>query len=891
MIKNKKFNIDQNYLKIRELIVSHTHGYDIWDDLINENIKNDILTPIEINTFIKKSNLKCSTNLKNCKCLYCYFQFFKEQKKGSKCTKPIKKETLNKCFCYYCNYNRLVSYIGTYEIIKNPYYVYNIPLELAKKIADFLKMDDTNVNMFLSNLNRLCYEKSSEFIFHEKYKQKNYERDIGINFVSNKTYDYETYNLVHVNNVLMIKKNYYIEQFVSNFINNSLIVHYDKDEEYIINMVKRQCLHFKYEINDDLINCSINSLLSPISIISGEAGCGKSTCIQILQKILELNHLKSAGLAFTGKAVDKLKSKLYYSEDILEIKPDINLMTIHSYLLSDLDFDVLIIDEASMISTKLIYKLFKKLSLTGKKYQIILFGDNNQLPPIEWGKFFKELEKCEHIVKTKLTLNFRTKSESRVIINNAKLFMESNNTNTSIDLSQPEYFELIYGNEKEFMNWIKDFYNTDGKYDLNKIKNNQIICPVSSYDGCELINAKYQKMYCNTVNISYTFAGKYYKWFLYDKVICIKNYKNIISNGTDGIIIGIKTSFITLYPQKGGYFVYKIEKDNYGRIIYKKKLDKINPKNVSCYIEILTLSIQTLFGIVDVPIMHTKNNRLLTIQFFNLAYAITTHKSQGSEYEHVCYFLSDSSVPSKSNTYTALTRSKKKCTVFEIKNKENKFLNSINTESPKSNDQLSNYIEKQNIQFKKITELKFKSILLSNKYVTRNFFQSSTTKMKIICNNDHIFYLSPYDLCILNKKCKFCSKNVSKAELEFVNYCNKNKLDYVSEYPSPWSPGHRYDFLVKEKNKQYIVELDGKQHFEYTPFFHKTHEIYEYWQNIDILKTKECIDNDILIVRIDYKSNIHNTMDNIRNMINSDDGSSIYVSNVNIYDFIIQNIF
>ncbi|EQD27309.1 ATP-dependent RecD/TraA family DNA helicase, partial [mine drainage metagenome] len=121
-----------------------------------------------------------------------------------------------------------------------------------------------------------------------------------------------------------------------------------------------------------------------ICIITGGAGVGKTTVISEIVKNLNIRGLRYRLLSFTGKAVSRLK----------EVTGSNKCSTIHRFLnKSRAETDVIIIDEASMVTDALMHQLFDTCRIN----RIVLVGDPNQLEPIGWGKFFKELVKSETI--------------------------------------------------------------------------------------------------------------------------------------------------------------------------------------------------------------------------------------------------------------------------------------------------------------------------------------------------------------------------------------------------------------------------------------------------------------------------------------------------------------
>ncbi len=153
---------------------------------------------------------------------------------------------------------------------------------------------------------------------------------------------------------------------------------------------------------------AINSYINNFSIITGGPGTGKTTTVaNILAILFDLNPDLKVGLAApTGKAsarmAESLKNaKLNVSESIKQKFQEIQPSTLHRLLgyipdspyfrhhaNNTLNYDVIIVDESSMIDVALFSKL---LDAVGQETRVILLGDKNQLASVEAGSLFGDL--------------------------------------------------------------------------------------------------------------------------------------------------------------------------------------------------------------------------------------------------------------------------------------------------------------------------------------------------------------------------------------------------------------------------------------------------------------------------------------------------------------------
>lgn len=158
----------------------------------------------------------------------------------------------------------------------------------------------------------------------------------------------------------------------------------------------------------------------PFLIVTGGPGCGKTTVIRALTKVLHIAGLKYALTAPTGKA----------SQRMSEVSGE-DAKTIHRLLKyngftksftydednpikdeeSDTPLDALIVDESSMLDVQLAKSLFSALP---KNIRLILVGDKDQLPSVGPGKVFGDLVSIHKLPIVSLSKLFRRDESSRI---------------------------------------------------------------------------------------------------------------------------------------------------------------------------------------------------------------------------------------------------------------------------------------------------------------------------------------------------------------------------------------------------------------------------------------------------------------------------------------------
>lgn len=358
-----------------------------------------------------------------------------------------------------------------------------------------------------------------------------------------------------------------------------------------------------------------NSILKKFIIITGGPGTGKTTIMKGVTELYRtINKLgyselqeKIALLAPTGRAAKRMsESTLLKASTIhrfLKWQKETNKFQVNEYNKSRVEF--VIIDEASMIDTYLMANLLKGISANCK---IVLVGDDHQLPSVGPGQVLHDLIESNSLEKVELTELYRQGKDSNIL-------------SLAYDIRQGKVNEKIF-NIGEDLTFIKSTPDqvidnileiTDTYKDLS-YKDFQILCPMyKTIAGIDEINRHVQ----NRINKKSKNKKELpYGDVIYreeDKVLQLTNMPDEnVYNGDIGIIKEIKTS-----PKK------EIIIDFDGNIV------KYTPSNFAN---------------------------------FRLAYAISIHKAQGSEFDVVVIPIvkNFNKMLYRKLIYTGITRSKKK---------------------------------------------------------------------------------------------------------------------------------------------------------------------------------------------------------------------------------------
>jgi len=403
---------------------------------------------------------------------------------------------------------------------------------------------------------------------------------------------------------------------VKQFINKTVTV----DELEIQNVENR--LNIKFE---DLQRAAIfEAFSSGILVLTGGPGTGKTTTLNAIIKLFENRDLEIELAAPTGRAAKRM-TELTGRE----------AKTIHRLLevewgegeerrfarneKNPLSCEVIIIDEASMIDSLLFADLLKALKLSCR---IILVGDSDQLPSIGAGNILGDILASDKFPSIRLKNVFRQAAESKIVSNAHAII---NNEKADFSDKKSDCFFLHKFDKYSALNTIVELVTErlPNAYGINPVTDLQILCPSRLLDTGtvnlnNLLQEKLNPLKKGMVQLSY--KGFYLR--VGDKVMQIKNnydlqYRRDNGEFGNGVFNG-DVGFITDIDARAG--VLKVRYDDRVATYFSEDFSQLE-----------------------------------------LAYAITVHKSQGSEYDYVIIPLVE--VPAKLKyrnlLYTAVTRAKK----------------------------------------------------------------------------------------------------------------------------------------------------------------------------------------------------------------------------------------
>ena len=385
---------------------------------------------------------------------------------------------------------------------------------------------------------------------------------------------------------------------------------------------------------------------SGLVIITGGPGTGKTTTINAIIKLFEMQNMEILLAAPTGRAAKRMTETTGMEAQTIHRLLELNgnpeeggSMRFERNELNPLEADVIIIDEMSMVDIYLMYSLLKAVTVGTR---LILVGDVNQLPSVGPGKVLKDIISSEKFNVVRLSEIFRQAAESDIITNAHKI-----NAGQSIrlDNKSKDFFMLSMSSSIQIQRALVSLiaeklppYVDATKYDI------QVLTPSRKGElGVENLN-KILQLYINPPSTD----KRERQW---GEVIFRENDK----------VMQIKND-------------YQME----WKIVTKKGLtikEGSGVFNGDCGI---IREINEFAGTVTVEFDEGKLVEYTgaTLEELELAYAITIHKSQGSEYPAVIIPLLNAPRPllNRNLLYTAVTRARKCVTIVGSENSVNEMI-------------------------------------------------------------------------------------------------------------------------------------------------------------------------------------------------------------------------
>ncbi|MCP4678075.1 MAG: AAA family ATPase [Deltaproteobacteria bacterium] len=357
------------------------------------------------------------------------------------------------------------------------------------------------------------------------------------------------------------------------------------------------------------------SFAHAITVISGSAGTGKTYCVATIAAVFADFDLTVALAAPTGKAAKRLEQAVGSPAQTIHRMLGYNGREYQVGPSNPIDADVIIVDEISMTDVHLAYRLFRALDLS--RTAVILVGDHNQLPPVGPGNILRDLIQ-NNVVPT--VILDKVVRQAGVLEENCTAILHGNVAKTAENAKSTRKPWIVVDNFSDAVQAQRFLLEVFDKVVADKLKYDplrdvQVLTPTHKGPlGTRELNIQLQRLLQKKlweVDVPEVQPGRLPRFMKHDRIIQTKNdYELGVMNGAVGNVLDVAPN---------GSLVVDFD----GQIV----------------------NIETGSA--------SKRN-------LQLAYAISIHKSQGSEYPCVIAVIhkSHTFMHHRNLLYTAVTRSK-----------------------------------------------------------------------------------------------------------------------------------------------------------------------------------------------------------------------------------------
>jgi exodeoxyribonuclease V alpha subunit len=353
------------------------------------------------------------------------------------------------------------------------------------------------------------------------------------------------------------------------------------------------------------------ALGNPVSVLTGGPGTGKTTCIRALIRVLEESHKRYALASPTGRAAKRLSEATGRPAStlhrLLGFSPGEGFK--HNAE-NPLAIDFLVVDETSMLELTLFYNLLKALQ---PGMHLLLVGDVDQLPSVGPGDVLRDVIRSGVTPVTRLSTIFRQAAGSQIIENAHRI---NRGEMPEFSKDSQDFYLFPAESADQAAEWVEDVVcrRIPERFGLDPSQDVQVLAPMyRGPAGVTALNERLQAVLnpASPLKAEKKLFGQTFR--LGDKVMQVQNnYDKDVYNGDIGIVTGF------------------------------------DPTNHT-----LTVRFDEQQALYD----WSEADQLV------LAYAVSVHKAQGSEFPAVVIPLVTAHylMLQRNLLYTAVTRAKKLC--------------------------------------------------------------------------------------------------------------------------------------------------------------------------------------------------------------------------------------
>ncbi|QJB57630.1 ATP-dependent RecD-like DNA helicase [Pseudodesulfovibrio sp. zrk46] len=366
-----------------------------------------------------------------------------------------------------------------------------------------------------------------------------------------------------------------------------------------------------FTLSEEQRDAVFKACSNKVFIVTGGPGTGKTTITKAIMLTLRELGLKIKQAAPTGRAAKRMAEATGHNSQtihrLLQYQPDGGF---HYCEDQKLRADVLVVDEASMVDAQLFLALLRAIPHTCR---LILVGDVNQLPSVGPGNILSDLINSHRVPCAVLTYIFRQAQESFIVVNAHRINVGKFPRHHPQQAPEADFFWIPQEDTTKVQKLVLDSVcaRIPERYGLDPLRDIQVLTPMHKGEvGTQALNVALQGRLNPPSPDKPELKRKFATYREGDRVIQLKNnYDKEVFNGDLGWILEVDPDSQELF----------IEFDGQRVIMESSELDELN-----------------------------------------LAYAVSVHKSQGSEYPAVVmpivtqHFL----LLQRNLLYTGLTRAR-----------------------------------------------------------------------------------------------------------------------------------------------------------------------------------------------------------------------------------------
>ena len=507
-----------------------------------------------------------------------------------------------------------------WTIFDRPYILLHYDVELADLFSDIghrrWKTDETIIKCLIYSQLILAYEKGDIYV-EEKELIKEVKKELKKISILDKVKGtliqdmlispWEDIAIDEINGVRVVCINilHKAEIEIAKMVSDLSKKKYDVDELEIRRIINDRC---QIKLNEEQYIAIIESFKNSLSIINGAPGTGKTAVTKSLIEVFRALYPSAVirTVAPTGKAVERLNDATGVRGQTIH-----RLLRLSSNIVmgeeQEIQCDLLIVDEATMCSSKLFFELLSAF-YKNKDIRIVILGDSDQLPSVEPGEIFEELCGSGIVTVTTLAQGYRQDEESLIYKNLCRI----NKGESELEYNNREFKFVESAGSLIHEHVVRELSGAiDEGFDYQEI---QVVCPNGNYEyGASELN----EYICKKINLSH--SREKYKLSVLDRVIQKENnYKLNVYNGETGIVCASE------------------EKEDQRIIEVEFKSNKVI------------------------------KYRDIESEQLDLSYALTIHKMQGSSADVIILIATDKKTRylNRKMIYVALSRAKKKVVVI-----------------------------------------------------------------------------------------------------------------------------------------------------------------------------------------------------------------------------------